>query len=123
MEDRKPLILKEKTADMLMYACDRLKNFPKEERNDGITPRIRNAGYEMLEIATDIGHGFYTITSLKAYDRQKNHMEAYLNFALKRQYITPHQHQTWGKMIDELGKINGGLTNSLETKQQKQRQR
>ena len=108
-----PLILKTKTEDMLLYMKDRLKNFPKEERS-GITPRIRNAGYEMLEIATDIGHGFYQMTTLKAYDRSKNHMEAYLNFSLRAGYITPHQHKTWGEMVSELGKINGGLTNALE---------
>ena len=113
MEDKKPLILKTKTEDMLLYMKDRLKNFPKEERT-GITPRIRNAGYEMLEISTDIGHGFYTTTSLKAYDKAKNHMEAYLNFSLRAGYITPHQHKTWGEMITELGKINGGLTTALE---------
>lgn len=120
--ERQPLILKEKTIDMLLYMKDRLKNFPKEERS-GIIPRIKNTGYEMLELASDIGNGFYTMTTLKAYDRQKNHMESYLYFSLKAKYITPHQHKTWGEMVVELGRINGGLTKALEAKQQAQQRR
>ena len=120
--DKQPLILKVKTEDMLLYMRDRLKNFPREERN-GIIPRIRNTGYEMLEIATDIGHGFYTTTSLKAYDRAKNHMEAYLNYSLRAGYLSPHQHKTWGGYVTELGKINGGLTGALEAIKAAQKQR
>ena len=110
------LILKEKVCDMLDYMRGRLKNFPREERS-GITPRIRTAGYEMLEIAADIGNGFYTMTNLKAFDRKKNAMLAFMDYALRCGYLTPHQHKTWGAMLDEIGKINGGLTKALEAKQ------
>lgn len=116
MAENKNLILKEKVADMLDYMRDRLKNFPKEERS-GITPRIRATGYDMLEIASDIGGGFYNMTHLKAFDRKKNALEAYLNYALRCHYITPHQHKTWGGMVSEIGKINGGLTKALEAAQ------
>ena len=107
------LILKEKVADMLDYMRDRLKNFPRDERS-GITPRIRATGYEMYEIASDIGGGFYNATHLKAFDKKKNAMEAYVNYALRCKYITPHQHKVWGGMVAEIGKINGGLTKALE---------
>jgi hypothetical protein len=110
------LILKEKVCDMLDYMRGRLKNFPREERS-GITPRIRTAGYEMLEIAADIGNGFYTMTNMKAFDRKKNAMLAFMDYALRCGYLTPHQHKTWGAMLDEIGKINGGLTKALEAKQ------
>lgn len=110
------LILKEKVCDMLDYMRGRLKNFPREERS-GITPRIRTAGYEMLEIAADIGNGFYTMSNLKAFDRKKNAMRAFMDYALRCGYLTPHQHKTWGAMLDEIGKINGGLTKALEAKQ------
>lgn len=122
MADRRDLILKEKTCDMLDYMRGRLKNFPREERS-GITPRIRATGYEMLEIAADIGNGFYTMTNLKAFDKKKNAMEAYLNYSLRCQYLTPHQHKTWGAMLSELGRINGGLTKALEEKQAAQPRR
>ena len=110
------LILKEKVCDMLDYMRGRLKNFPREERS-GLTPRIRTAGYEMLEIAADIGNGFYTMSNLKAFDRKKNAMRAFMDYALRCGYLTPHQHKTWGAMLDEIGKINGGLTKALEVKQ------
>lgn len=110
------LILKEKVCDMLDYMRGRLKNFPREERS-GITPRIRAAGYEMLEIAADIGNGFYTMTNLKALDRKKNAMLAFMDYSLRCGYLTPHQHKTWGMMLEEIGKINGGLTRALEVKQ------
>ena len=116
MADGSNLKLKEKTCDMLDYMRDRLKNFPREERS-GITPRIRATGYEMLEIAANIGGGFYTMSSLKAYDKAKNAMNAFLNYALRCGYLTPHQHKVWGAMVDELGRINGGLTKTLEAKQ------
>lgn len=116
MPSDKDLILKEKVCDMLDYMHDRLKNFPREERS-GITPRIRAAGYEMLEIASDIGNGFYTLTSLKAFDRKKNAMQAFMDYSLRCGYITPHQHKTWGGMVAEPGRINGGLTKTLEAKQ------
>lgn len=116
MADNNNFKLKEKTCDMLDYMRGRLKNFPREERS-GITPRIRNTGYEMLEIAANIGNGFYTMTSLKAYDKAKNSMNAFLNYALRCGYLSPHQHKTWGAMVDELGRINGGLTKALEAKQ------
>lgn len=118
----KDLILKEKTCDMLDYMRGRLKNFPREERS-GITPRIRATGYEMLEIAADIGNGFYTATNLKAFDRKKNALAAYLNYALRCGYVTPHQHRVWGEMLGELGRINGGLTKTLEQRQAAQRKR
>lgn len=113
MADGNELILKKKTEDMLEYTDDRLKNFPKEQRYS-LTVRIRNAGYDMLEIASDVSGGFYTMTSLKAFDRAKNHMEAYLNYAQRRQYITAHQFMEWGKRVDELGRINGGLIKALD---------
>jgi len=122
MAEGKDLILKEKTADMLDYMRGRLKNFPREERS-GITPRIRSAGYEMLEIAADIGNGFYTMTNLKAYDRRKNALKAFMDYALRCGYITPHQHKTWGAMVEELGRINGGLIKALEAKQAAQPRR
>ncbi len=109
------LILKEKVCDMLDYMRDRLKNFPREERS-GITPRIRSAGYEMLEIAADIGNGFYTMTNLKAFDRKKNSMNAFMDYSLRCGYLTPHQHKVWGEMLVEIGKINGGLIKALEGK-------
>ncbi len=112
----KDLILKEKVCDMLDYMRDRLKNFPREERS-GITPRIRAAGYDMLEIAKDIGNGFYTMTNLKAFDKRKNAMEAFLDYSLRSGYITPHQHKTWGAMLTEIGRINGGLIKTLEARQ------
>lgn len=118
----KELILKEKVCDMLDYMRDRLKNFPKEERS-GITPRIRAAGYELLEIASDIGNGYYTQTNLKAFDRRKNAMSAFLDYSLRCGYITPHQHKTWGGMLTEIGKINGGLMKALEAKQAAQPRR
>lgn len=116
------LILKEKVCDMLDYMRDRLKNFPREERS-GITPRIRMAGYEMLEIAADIGNGFYTMTNLKSFDRKKNAMNAFMDYSLRCGYITPHQHKTWGAMLSEIGKINGGLMKALEAKQPAQPRR
>lgn len=118
----KELILKEKVCDMLDYMRDCLKNFPKEERS-GITPRIRAAGYELLEIASDIGNGYYTQTNLKALDRRKNAMSAFLDYSLRCGYITPHQHKTWGGMLTEIGKINGGLMKALEAKQAAQPRR
>ena len=122
MASDKDLILGEKVSDMLIYMKDRLKNYPREERS-GITPRIRAAGYEMLEIASDIGNGFYTLTTLKAFDRKKNAMQAFLKHSLRCGYITPHQHKTWGAMVAELGRINGGLTKALEAKQAAQPRR
>lgn len=116
MASDKDLILKEKVCDMLDYMRDRLKNFPREERS-GITPRIRATGYEMLEIASDIGNGFYTATNLKAFDRKKNAMMAFMDYSMRCGYITPHQHKTWGAMLAEIGRINGGLTKALEAKQ------
>lgn len=111
--EKKPLILKAKVMDMLDYMSDRIRNFPRSEWR-GITPRIQEAGFEMLSIASDIGNGFYTLTTLGSFDRQKNHMEAYLEYAHHRKYLTDHQYITWGAKITELGKINGGLTNALK---------
>lgn len=118
MANERPLILKEKVCDMLDYMRARLKNFPRDERS-GITPRIKMAGYEMLEIAADIGNGFYTMTNLKAFDRKKNAMNAFMDYALRCGYISPHQHKVWGSMLAEIGRINGGLIKALETRQQK----
>lgn len=109
------LILKEKVCDMLDYMRDRLKNFPKAERS-GITPRIRAAGYEMLEIAGDIGNGYYTMTNLKAFDRRKNAMVVFMDYSLRCGYLSPHQHKVWGEKLTEIGKINGGLMKALEAK-------
>ena len=122
MADRSNLILKEKTCDMLDYMRGRLKNFPRDERS-GITPRIRATGYEMLEIASNIGNGYYTMANLKAYDRAKNALNAFLDYSLRCGYISPHQHKVWGTMVAELGRINGGLIKTLEAKQAAQMRR
>lgn len=118
-EEKKPLILKLKVMDMLDYMNDRLNNFPKKEWR-GLSARIQDAGYKMLEITADIGNGFYTMANLSNFDKEKNRMEAYLEYALRRKYITNHQYMTWGGMVTELGKINGGLTNALKLTLQQQ---
>ena len=109
------LILKQKVLDMLPYMEQRLANFPKEQRY-GITVRIRSAGYDMLELASDIGHGYYNATSLKAVDKRKNAMLAFMDYALTRRFISPHQHKTWGRMLVEIGRINGGLMKALSSR-------
>lgn len=97
---------------MLPYMEDRLKNFPREQRY-GISIRIRSAGYDLLELASDIGHGYYNATTLKAVDKRKNAMMAFIDYALSRRIITPHQHKVWGSMLVEIGRINGGLMKAI----------
>lgn len=109
------LILKQKVLDMLPYMEQRLANFPKEQRY-GITVRIRSAGYDMLELASDIGHGYYNVTTLKTFDRRKNAMRAFVDYALSNRIITPHQHKVWGGMFAEIGRIVGGLHKTLASR-------
>ena len=109
------LILKTKILEMLPYLEDRLGGFPKEQRY-GLTIRIRDAGYDLLELSGDVANGYFNTTTLKNLDRRKNAMLTYLDYALKRKLLSPHQHQVWGKYLVEIGRIIGGLMKAFSAR-------
>jgi hypothetical protein len=109
------LAIKTKILDMLPYMDDRLKNFPREQKMS-LTVRIRNTGYDMLELSSNIASGYFNASTVNALDKKNAELKLYIEYAMKRQYISTHQYKVWLAMLVEIGMMIGGLKKALDAK-------
>ena len=108
MEDS---ILMQKLFEMMTYAYQALRNFPKAEKF-AMVADIKRTMDTMLGLIVAAQKKYYKKTTLQELDVANTTLRYYVRLANTLGFLPNKQYEIWSKQIVEIGKIIGGWINS-----------
>lgn len=116
-------VLKEKISEMLKYGMPMVDKFPR--RNRKMADMMRECMLNMFKYATEIEKKFYKKTTVQNLDVELAVLKELVVMASDKSYcgdklappLTIHQREVWARHNDEIGRLIGGYSKSLENKE------
>ena len=108
-------ILLQKIYDMILYGNICLKQFPKSERYV-LAEDIRKSMYRLLELSVRLNKKYYKKTTLQDTDTELEVLRTFIRLSADKEmkYLSIKKYENWSKMLNEIGRIIGGLQKSFK---------
>lgn len=112
MEDLKIL---QKTYDMILYANQCLKQFPRSERY-ALAADIKKSMYKLLRLIITANKRYYKKTTLQDIDIELSVLRAYIRLAAdpNLKYLSIRKYEIWSKQLNEIGRMLGGWMKAMK---------
>jgi four helix bundle protein len=101
-------VLWQKAEDFVEYLFPIIDRFPKHEKF-ALCSQIKNTCYDILKMIVRTNKSKQKISGLYEIDAQLEMLRWLIRHSFRRKYLSPHCYETAAKMVDELGRIVGGL--------------
>ena len=112
---RKELLIYQKYVDLIEYAYDRIRKFPKSEKH-AMAASFKNSMFDTLKYilrANKIyGNSQKRLEMLNMIDAEVQLQKVLVRLAHKYKYISNKNYIEWARRLDEIGKILGGWIKS-----------
>lgn len=108
MSGTRGFVLWQKAEDFAEYLFPIIDRFPKHEKF-ALCSQIKNTCYEILKLIIRTNKSRQKTPGLYEIDTQLEMLRWLIRHSLRRKYLSHQSYETAAKMVDELGRIIGGL--------------
>jgi four helix bundle protein len=112
---KEELIIYQKHVDLIMYAYNLLKKYPKSEKG-AIVQEIRQNLYSVLELILlankTYNEGQERLKIMNKIDAKINFQRILVRISHENKYINNSNYMEWERRITEIGRILGGWIKS-----------
>ncbi len=108
MSGARGFVLWQKAEDFTEYLFPIIDRFPKHEKF-ALCCQIKNTCYEILKLIIRTNKSRQKASGLYEIDTQLEMLRWLIRHSLRRKYLSHQSYETAAKMVDELGRIIGGL--------------
>lgn len=110
------LAIRQKIEDMMVYAYQAIKQFPKSEKFS-LGADIRSTMSSLLKLVIRCNKRYTKKTTMQDLDIELDSLRGLVRVAHELKFIPFNKYANWSRMLDEIGKMIGGWFKSIQYKQ------
>lgn len=106
------LKIRQKTEDMIAYAYEALRQFPKSERHT-LAADIKHCMFRLLRLIIETNKRYYKKTALQEMDVELDLLRSYVRLAMSLGFLPFKKYEVWSGYLAEIGRMLGGWMKSV----------
>jgi hypothetical protein len=96
-----------KVEEMILYAYNPLRNFPKCEKHV-LSAEIRQCMFRLLRLVIVVNRRYHKKTTMQDLDAELDLLRSYVRVSLELKFLPFKQYETWARLLAEIGRMIGG---------------
>ncbi|MGI6542984.1 MAG: diversity-generating retroelement protein Avd [Limnochordia bacterium] len=107
------LVIRQKTEDMIAYAYEALRQFPRSERHT-LAADIKQSMFRLLALIITANKRYYKKTTLQDLDIELDVLRSYVRLAMTLGFLPFRKYEIWAGQLNEIGRMLGGWMRSVK---------
>lgn len=114
-KERSVLKIQQKCEDMIAYAYNALKQYPKSERHT-LAANTKMSMIRLLELIIRCNKKYFKKTTMQDVDVELDVLRTYARLGNILGFLPTHKYEVWSLILNELGRMIGGWFKSISSK-------
>lgn len=106
------LKIRQKTEDMIAYAYEALRQFPRSERHT-LAADIKHSMFRLLRLIIEANKRYYKKTTMQELDVELDVLRTYVRLAMTLGFLPFRKYEIWSGYLAEIGRMLGGWMKAM----------
>lgn len=107
------LKIRQKTEDMIAYAYEALRQFPRSERHT-LAADIKHSMFRLLRLIIEANKRYYKKTTMQELDVELDVLRTYVRLAMTLGFLPFRKYEIWSGYLAEIGRMLGGWMKAMK---------